>query len=116
LRALELRLAAVAFAGVVGGVGLAGVENLQAADFFREGGETCWVVQEQAGALVRGDAPGEAEGKDVGVEMMAGALGDRAEEAELALVMTSSDAGRVNAVDGAEILVVGAPVGNLFVE
>ena len=97
-------------------MGFAGVENLQAADFFGDGDEAGGVVEEQAGALVGGDAAGEAEGEDVGVEVVAGALGDRGEEAKLALVVGGGDARRVDAVDGAEVLVVGAPVGDLVVE
>ena len=105
-----------AFAGVVGGMGLAGEENLQAADLFGDGDQTRGVVEEQAGALVGGDAAGEAEGEDVGVEVVAGALGDGAEEAQLAFVVSSGDARGLDAVDGAEVLVVGAPVRDLVVE
>ena len=97
-------------------MGFAGVEDLQAADLFGDGDEALGVVQEQAGALVGGDAAGEAEGEDVGVEVVAGALGDGGEEAKLAFVVGGGDAGRVDAVDGAEVLVVGAPVGDLLVE
>ncbi len=73
-----------ALAGVVGGVGLAGEEDLEAADLLGDGDQARGVVEEQAGALVGGDAAGEAEGEDVGVEVVAGALGDRREEAMLA--------------------------------
>ena len=47
--------------------------------------------------------------------MMLGAFCDGAEEAELAFVVTGGDASRFNAVYRAEVLVVGAPVGNLLV-
>ena len=43
-------------------------------------------------------------------------FGDGAEETELALVVSGGDAGRVDAIDRTEVLVVGAPVRNLFVE
>ena len=73
-------------------------------------------MEEKAGALVGGDAAGETEGQNVGVEVMAGSLGDGAEEAKLTLVVSSSDAGGVDAVDRAKVLVVGASVGDLAVE
>ncbi len=66
-----------ALAGVVGGVSLAGHEDLQAADAVGDLDEALGRVQDQAGALVGGDAAGEAEGEDVGVEVDAGALLDR---------------------------------------
>ena len=98
------------------GWALPAYRDLQAADLLGDGDETLGVVQEQAGALVGGDAAGKAEGEDVGVEVVAGAFGDGGEEAKLAFVVGSGDAGGVDAVDRAEVMVVGAPVRDLAVE
>ncbi len=97
-------------------MGLASVENLEAADFFGDRDQAGRVVQEQAGPLVGGDAAGKAERKDVGVEVVAGALGDSAEEAKLAFVVGRGDTCRIDTVNGPKVLVVGAPVRDLAVE
>ena len=95
---------------------LAGEEDLKAADLLSNGDEAGWIVEEQAGALVGGDAAGEAEGEDVGVEVLLRAAGYGGEEAMLAFNVAGSDLCRVDALDGAEVLVIGAPVGDFLVE
>ncbi len=105
-----------ALAGDVGGVGLAGEEDLQAADLLGELGEALGIVEEQAGALVGGDAAGEAEGQHLGVELLPGAPGDLGEQALLGLLVAVGDLGRRDAVDGTEVVVVVTPLGNLLVE
>ena len=105
-----------ALAGDIGRMSLAGEENLEAADLFGDGDEPGGIGEEQAGAFVGRDAASEAEGEDGGVELLAGALGDGAQEAQFALEVSVGDERRGDAVDGAEVLVVGAPVGDLGVE
>ena len=65
---------------VVGGVSFTGEEDLKAADLFGDGYEAGGVVEEEAGALVGGYATGESQGKDVWIEVVASAAGDRGEE------------------------------------
>ena len=69
------------------------------------------VVEEQAGALVGGDAAGEAEGEDVGIEADAPERVWRpgGEEALLGARVAGGDLARGDAVDGAEVVVVVAP-------
>ena len=105
-----------ALAGVVGGVGFAGIQDLKAADLFGDSDEALGVLKEQAGAFVGGNAAGEAEREDVGVEVVAGALSDGSEEAQFALVVSGGYACRIDTVDRAEVVIVGAPVGDLAVE
>ena len=124
MRSLELlRWAAEAktsrdegLAGVIGGVGLAGEEDLQSAEFLGEGFEAWAIVEEQVDSLVGGDAAGEAEGEDVGVEVNAGAGFDGGEEALLAEGVSGGDDAGIDAVERAEVLVIVTPLGNLFVE
>ena len=97
-------------------MGLAGVEDLESADLFSDRDQALGIVKEEAGAFVGGNATGEAEGEDVGVEVMAGALGDGGEEAKLAFVVGGGDAGGLYTVDRAEEQIVGAPVGYLAVK
>ena len=59
---------------LVGGMSLAGEDDLQAADLFGDGGEARRIGKEQAGALVGRDAPGEAKREHVGIELLAGTL------------------------------------------
>ncbi len=104
------------FAGLVGGVGFAGVQDLEAADLFGDRGEAFGVVKEEARALVGGDAAGETEGEDAGLEADAGAKLDFGEESFLADAVRARDLLRADAVDGAEVLVVGAPAGDFEVK
>jgi hypothetical protein len=94
-------------------MGLAGEQNLEAADFFGDGYEAGGVVEEQAGALIGCDATCKAKGEDVRVEDLAGAGLDFSEEAELALAMGGRYVRWRDAVDRAEVLIVGAPGGDL---
>ncbi len=105
-----------ALAGVVGGVSLAGHEELQAADAVGDLDEALGRVQNKAGALVGGDAAGEAEGQDVGVKIDAGALLDRLEEAQLAGQVGGFDDFGLDAVDRFKVLVIVTPFGNFLVE
>ena len=66
-------------------------------------------MKEQAGALVGGDATGEAERKDLWIEVLPGALGDGVEQRKFAGAVRLRDACRGDAVDRAEVLVVRAP-------
>src|ERR1700748_3314310 len=97
-------------------MGLTCVEDLKTADLFGDLYKTFGVVQEEAGAFVGCDATRKAEGENVRIEVMPGALGNGAEEAKLALVVSCGDAGGVDAIDRPEVLIVCAPVWNLFVE
>ena len=73
-----------ALAGFVRRVRLAGKDDLQAAELAGDLLETCDLLKEHRNPLVGGDATGEAEGKDVGVELDAGALLDGLKQTELA--------------------------------
>ena len=101
---------------LVGGVGFAGEEDLEAADLFGDCREACRVGEDEAGALVGGDAASEAEGEDVGIELLAGGLLDGVEERELAGAVGRGDLRGGDAVDGTEVLVIGAPAGDLVIE
>jgi len=104
LAAASEHIADKALAGGVGGMGLSGEQDLQAADLLGQPREALGIVEEQAGALVGGDAAGEAEGQHLGVELLAGPLVNLGEEALLGEFVAVGDLGRGDAIDGAEVI------------
>jgi len=112
----RVNIADESLTGSIRRMSLACVENLETADLFGDGDKPGGVFEQEAGAFVRCHAAGETKGEDGRIEVMAGALGQNFKEALLAFEMTGGDLRGIDAVDGAKVLVVGAPVGDLGVE
>ena len=62
-------------AGLVLGMGLAGIENLQAAGLGGDLQQPLGIGEQQVGALVGGGAAGKAQREHLGIEHQAGARG-----------------------------------------
>src|SRR6185312_9383269 len=103
-------------AGLVRRMRLAGEDDLQAADFAGDLFETRNLLKQQRNALVGRHAAGEAERKDVGIKLNAGALLDRLKQPQFAQLMGLGDLLRRDAVHGAEVLVIVTPLRNFLVQ
>src|SRR6266568_8680185 len=103
-------------AGIVVGVRFTAIDDLQSAKLSGHGQQSFSVLEQQICPLIRGRAASKADGEDVGIEPLSGAIGDRLEEPALALSMCCRNFRRWN-VDGvAEEEIIGAPPGDWAVE
>jgi hypothetical protein len=94
-------------------MGLARIDDLQAAGRGGDLRQPFWIGEEQRGALVGGHAARESQGEHIGIEHQAGASGHLAEQIALGAGVGGENL-LLRQVDGiAQVEVVAAPGGEV---
>ncbi len=103
-------------AGIVFGMRLSAIHDLQAPDFGAQRTQPLRIVEEPVSAFVTGCPTREPEGQNVDVELDAGALVDFGEQRAFGLVVRRLQRVDVQPVRVAQLVIIASPLGDFPIE